>query len=83
MPGKDYFKVKIDRMVNKALAEKEAEFMEEHQNDSDAELLQYYKSCVGGGGSHPKKEGVHRVDSDRTALRKCRCSRTENESASL
>ena len=55
MPGKDYYKLKIERMVREALAQKEAEFLEAHQNDTDQELLRYYRSCVGGVGHTPRK----------------------------
>ena len=63
MPGKDYYKLKIDRMVREALAQKEAEFTQAHQNDTDQELLRYFLACVGGGGSHTKKKRVRWMDS--------------------
>ena len=55
MPGKDYYKLKIDRMVREALAQKEAEFTQANQNDTDQELLRYFLACVGGVGHTPRK----------------------------
>lgn len=55
MPGKDYYKLKIDRMVRAALEEKEAEFVAAHQDDSDIELLQYYLACFEKIGHTPRR----------------------------
>lgn len=55
MPGKDYYKLKIDRMVRAALEEKEAVFVEIHQNDSDSELLQYFFACFEKIGHAPRR----------------------------
>ena len=56
MPGKDYYKLKIDRMVQEALAQKEEEFVLAHKNDTDEELLQYFLDSVGGVGHTPRRK---------------------------
>ena len=55
MPGKDYYKLKIDRMVSDALAQKEADFVKIHQEDTDSELLRYFCECAKELGYTPRR----------------------------
>ena len=55
MPGKDYYKLKIDRMVRTALSQKEAEFALAHQDDTDGELLRYFCECAKELGHTPRR----------------------------